>query len=172
MESIIERREAGKKIGTILGELATKPRIVSQTQPRRVGDGRIFIKEYTPKYPETLLRSSGQHGKQILYTDAYLLGRESVNAKGELIKVDKRVVYGVVTACGTLVNRSTTERFGPEKQGDFPLPSGTLVKVSKASADWRTAPDEDSYPTYDVIEWLLPGEHRKPELWGVDASTM
>lgn len=133
---------------------------------RHVADGRIFIREYTPHYPEHMHWSSGIKGVGIYFSDDYLLGRESVNSKGEIIKCDKRLIYGEVVGCGKLMNRSSTEQFSPEKQLDFPLPRGTLVKISR-TVDYKVTPYEDSYNTYDCHEWCLPGEVRNPEIWGL-----
>lgn len=130
---------------------------------RRVAAGRVFIHEYTPDYPDTAKRTDGG----ILLPEGSVLGASFQNKAGELTTTDKRTVYGVVTGCGKLASRNECRAFPDSEQGDFPLPHGTLVKLSRAN-DWRISPRESAYNTWDIHEHLLPGEYRDPLIWGLE----
>ncbi len=72
----------------------------------------------------------------------------------------------MVIACGKLINRQNTEPFSDDKQRDFPLPTGSLVKITQTAIDYQICPGQDSFNTYDAQEWLLPGEELEPSIWG------
>ncbi len=129
--------------------------------PRHVADGRIFMREYDPVWPDSMKVTAGG----ILLPDSAVDGSAIINKNGDMLKPDKRTIYGVVTGCGFKANRTTTERLPMDQQKDFPLPVKTLVKLSRA-VDHRISPGEESQNTWDLHEYLLPGEYRNPEVWG------
>lgn len=134
--------------------MAVKKNIQPIPAKRNVADGRVFIKEFQPSF-ETV--SAGG----IVLTESAVLGKASLSRDGQrVLTPDKSVVYGVVTGCGLKAERSSIKPIPREDQGDFPLPIGTLVKVSKASADHVVSPGELAFPTWDVLEWVKPGEPR------------
>ncbi len=150
---------------------------------RHVRPGRIFIHEYTPQYPDSLMYSQG------VFTDRFtpdaknlgiyrtldsLLGRENIRrytdqrtgeTKTEVLEPCKKIIYGVVTACGIECSRNSTDA-NVYQDPNFPLPPGTLAKISNA-VDHRISPRETGFNTWDILEYLLPGEPRNPEIWGL-----
>lgn len=127
---------------------------------RHIADGRIVIQRYDPKWPEQ--KTAGG----LVMPETVVAGRAVTNGKGEIIKADKQVVFGVVIACGKLINRQNTEPFPEDKQREFPLPTGSLVKITQTAIDYQICPGQDSFNTYDTQEWLLPGEMLEPSIWG------
>lgn len=135
---------------------------MASLQPKRhVADGRIFLREYDPVWPDSLKKTEGG----ILLPDSVVSGTAVMNKAGDMLKPDKRTIFGVVTGCGYRANRTTVERLPMDQQDGFPLPDGSLVKLSRA-VDHRIAPNEESQNSWDLHEFLLPNEWRDPKIWG------
>lgn len=134
---------------------ASLPSKHSDNPTRHVADGRVFVKEFTPCYPE--MKTSGG----ILIPGQASMGKAFYKRKDdgseEMIQADSSVVFAVVTGCGLKINRSTCQPFPPEDQRDFPLPIGSYVKISRC-VDHTVGPNEKSYNTYDIQEYVLAGE--------------
>lgn len=132
----------------------------AQDVQRHIADGRIFINVYEPRWPDKSHYTSGG----ILIPDTAVSGAAVKDNNDNIKKPDKQSVFGVVIACGRMVERTTLV---PLKGDDAtPLPKGSLVKVIQTSVDWQVAPGQMAYNTYDIQEWLLPGEELEPSIWG------
>lgn len=134
----------------------------SEHQPalRRLNDGRIYVREFTP--PTKEIKTAGG----ILIPTASVRGEgyRKVNEQHQevIVELDKSCVYGRVTACGMKANRSNCVAVPKELQGDFPLPPGTWVKISGSAKNtaYKVSAEEMAYNTWDVQEWVLPSEGR------------
>jgi hypothetical protein len=155
-----------------------------------------MLYEFTPVYPDSIRYSLGKDTTKFTeYTKEefeqmnaagksmgleisldFLLGRENIiihkDREGREIKREfgtpnKTIIYGVVTECGLECERNTTNVFDVDKRDpNFPLPPGTLVKVTN-SMDHTTGPKEKAYSTWDSIEYKLQGEPHKMKVWGL-----
>lgn len=164
---------------------------------RNIRPGRLMLYEFTPVYPDSMRYSNGGSSTHftppvmlssgelpskeavklgmINSLDA-ILGRENIiikrDSEGKEVKREagtpnKKVIYGVVTACGFECERNSVNLL-PEnhRDKDFPLPPGTLVKVTN-SVDHVTAPQEASFSTWDTLEHKLVGQYHKTKVWGL-----
>lgn len=163
-----------------------------QQPVRHVRPGRVFIMEYTPTYPDAIRYTKGvsktsftpeevaKDGRVFLgliNTLDSILGREQyamrrnpqtgVLERGDLLEPSKKVIYGVVSACGIECERASTLLF-PDALRDphFPLPPGTLCKLSNA-VDQRVSPNELEFNNWDLHEYKLPGEYHNAKRWGL-----
>ncbi len=133
------------------------PPVLPDNPKRRAADGRIIIREFTPTWPT--VKTAGGIEIPTRVCEGQSVTRRNAQGQDELVQADKSVVYGVVTGCGLKAERGSYSPMNPEKQGDFPLPDGTLVRLARTN-EWVLWPDERTYNCCDLIEYVLPSDPR------------